>query len=84
MDPAVALLIIKLIDLVAAGVELAPELLARKDAYIAKIEAMIREGRGPTDEEMDELLNESSEITAAVIAQRNFRRTHDPALADQS
>ena len=66
MDPALALLMLRLIDLVAAGLELAPELLARKAKYIARIETMIRENRGPNDLEMDELLAESDGITEAL------------------
>ena len=75
MDPAIALLILKLIDLVAAGLELAPELLARKAKYVSQIETMIREGRGPTDAEMDELLKESEDITAAVKRALAARQT---------
>ncbi len=74
MDPAIALLMLKLIDLVAAGLELAPELVARKAQYIAKIEAMLAEDRGPNDAEMDELIAESKAITDAVIAARLARQ----------
>ena len=73
MDPAIVLLILRLIDLVAAGLELAPELFARKAKYVAQIEAMIREGRGPSDAEMDELLAESASITEAIKAARTSR-----------
>ncbi len=66
MDPSLALLLLRLIDLVAAGLELAPELLARKAKYVVQIETMIREGRGPSDAEMDELLAESDSITEAL------------------
>jgi hypothetical protein len=74
MDPAIALLMLRLIDLVAAGLELAPELIARKAEYVAKIEAMLAEDRGPNDEEMDELLAESAALTAAVAAALDARR----------
>ena len=82
MDPAIALLMLRLIDLVAAGLELAPELLARKARYVADIENMIREGRGPNDEEMDALLLESENITRAIQAAKTFRRTHRLELAE--
>ncbi len=68
MDPATALLIVRLIDLVAAGVELASELTARKDEMIRRIETMIAEDRGPTDAEMDELIAESDAVTAEIRA----------------
>lgn len=66
MDPAIALLIVKLVDLIAAGLELAPELIARKNEMVRKIETMIAEGRGPSDAEMDELLAESDAVTAEI------------------
>lgn len=74
MDPQTALLFLRLLDLVAAAVELAPDLLARKEAYVAQIEVMIREGRGPTDAEMDALLAEGDDITTAIRAERAARR----------
>lgn len=82
MDPAIALLILKVVDLIAAGLELAPELLARKEEYVRKIEAMIAEGRGPSVEEMDELMSEGDDITSrirAALAAKRHRFTGEGA-----
>lgn len=73
MDPTVALLIIKVLDLIASGLELAPELAARKDRYLTMIRAMIEEDRGPTDAEWDELLAESDSITDQIRRIRDAR-----------
>jgi len=68
MSPQVALLILKTIDLLAAGMELLPDIRARKDAYVAQIKTMIEEDRGPSDEEMNALLAEGDELTDAIKA----------------
>lgn len=69
----VALLILKILGVVIAGTKLAPELRRRKEEYIAKIEVMIKEGRGPTEEELTALLTESDDLTLALRAQRTAR-----------
>lgn len=66
MDPRTVLLFLKLIDLVAAGLELAPDLMARKDAYVRQIEGMVKEGRSPSNDEMAELIAESDDITDQI------------------
>ena len=73
ISPEVALLIIKLLDIVAAGVRLAPELRRRKEEYVRQIEVMIQEERGPTNEEFDRLLAESKQLTDAIKAEKDRR-----------
>ncbi|MEE8551588.1 MAG: hypothetical protein V3T08_10085 [Gemmatimonadota bacterium] len=73
MSPEVALLVIKLLDVVAAGVRLAPDILRRKDEYVRQIEAMIREDRGPTNAELNALLRESDQLTQAIKAEKVLR-----------
>lgn len=66
MSPEVALLILKVLDILGAGLKLAPELRGRKAAYLEQIESMIREGRGPSDDEISALLDEGDELTAQI------------------
>lgn len=77
MNPQLALLIIKLLDIVAAGVRLAPDLRRRKDEYVRQIEKMIEEDRGPTDAELDVLLRESEQLTMAIKAEKIIRDHRD-------
>ena len=66
MNPKVLVLILKVLQVFGAALKLAPELQRRKAAYLKQIEQMIAEGRGPSDEEVDALLAEGDEITAAL------------------
>jgi len=77
MNPQVALLVLKVLDIVIAGVRLAPEIRRKKELYITQIELMIREDRGPTDAEMDALLAEGDVLTEALIAARNAKSVED-------
>lgn len=66
LDPATALLIVRLIDLVAVGLELAAE---DREAYAflsGRLKDMIREGRGPTEEERAELEALSRDATRRI------------------
>ena len=73
MNPQVALLILKVLGIVGAGLKLAPELKQRKDEYIAQIEAMVQEGRGPTQDEIGALLAEGEALSAAISEERDTR-----------
>ncbi len=66
MGPETILLIIKLIDLVATGLALIPEVRARYEEGSAKLRAILEEGREPTPEEFLELLAESDQLTQAI------------------
>ncbi len=66
MSPATILMLIKLLDLVVAGIALIPEIRARYEKNSAKLRAMIEEGREPTAEEFNELLAESDQLTQAM------------------
>lgn len=68
MDPATLALILKAIDIVAAGLVSFPALKARYDAYRAKVQTFIDEGRVPTNEEFAELLAEGDDLSAAIAA----------------
>ncbi len=50
-----ALAILRLLDLVVAGLTIAPAVMARYRRHRALIENMIEEGRDPTQAEWDEL-----------------------------
>ncbi len=73
MSPEVALLILKVLSIVGAGQKLAPELKRKQAEYIAQIELMVREGRGPSDAELNALIAEGDELTAAIVAARDAR-----------
>ena len=66
MNPETALLLLKVIDLVAAGLELLPELEARRSAQSEAIRKMIEEARGPSPEEFAALFATSEELTARI------------------
>lgn len=73
MNPATALLILKVIDLLAAGTQLFGEDKERYDRLTGKIRVMVEENRGPTDEEFDELLDESDALTERLRAARDAK-----------
>ncbi len=60
------LLLIKLIDLVATGLALIPEVRARYEEGSAKLRAILEEGREPTPAEFAELLAETDQLTQAI------------------
>ena len=66
MGPETILLIIKLIDLVATGLALIPEIRERYEKGSAKLRAILEEGREPTPAEFAELLAETDELTQAI------------------
>lgn len=53
--------VIKLLDIVMLAVEATPAILAKYNKAKAKIEKMIEEGRNPTQEEWDELVDLTNE-----------------------
>lgn len=70
MNPATALLILRMVDLLAAGLQFTGESRARYDRLSAKVKTMIEEGRDPTEQEFDELFAESDALTERLRAAR--------------
>lgn len=66
MDPMVALLLVRVIDLIASGIELLPEANARKDKYLGMIRTMVEEDRSPTDAEWADLLGDTDDVTNEI------------------
>lgn len=66
MNAQTALLIVRVLDILIAGLDLVPALRERASASTARIRRMIEEDRAPTDAEWAELLAETDELTAAV------------------
>ena len=66
MDPAVALLLVRVIDMIAGAIELVPEISERKAKYLGMIRQMVEEDRGPNDAEYSELFRDSDEVTAQI------------------
>jgi hypothetical protein len=62
MSPSSALLIIRLIDLLALGMTVAPEIMARYSALRDKVRQMVEEGRDPTPEEWAAMDAETSDL----------------------
>lgn len=60
--------ILRLVDLLAAGLQLAPEVKARFDASSEKVKQMVAEGRDPTPEEWDALNAETEELMSQIAA----------------
>ena len=63
MTPQILLIVLRLIDLLATGLALIPEIRARYDESSAKLRTIIEEGREPTPAEFLELLAESESLT---------------------
>ncbi len=74
MNPEVALLMLKVLEMISAGMKLAPKLRADKERHLAAIERMIREDRGPSDEEYAELAIEGSRLTDAIRVEAGMDR----------
>jgi len=67
MNPNVILLIVlEVLDILAAGARLLPEAEARLSALRAKLEQFLTEGRDPTVEELSELMSETTRIHAGI------------------
>ena len=66
MAPSTALLVLRLVDLLAMGVQLAPEIRARFDDASARVKRMVEEGRDPTPEEWAEIDAETDASIAAI------------------
>lgn len=73
MSRETALLLVKVLEIVAAGVALAPTLRRRVDRYTGRVRLMIEEGRDPTPEEWRELLAESDDVSKRIRAAREAR-----------
>ena len=67
MTPNTILMVLKLIDLVAMGAQMIPEVKARVDRYSAKIKQMVEEGRDPTPEEWAVLDGETDALMARIL-----------------
>lgn len=74
MNPATALLILRVLDMLVAGLELAPALKRRASGATARIKVMIEEDRDPTPEEWDELLVETDNLTDSIRAAVEAKR----------
>ncbi len=68
MNPQTALMILRMVDLLAAGLQLAPEIRARYAATSAKVKKMVTEGREPTPEEWAALDAETDDLLAQINA----------------
>ncbi|MFQ5774019.1 MAG: hypothetical protein ACE5GS_05850 [Kiloniellaceae bacterium] len=66
MTASTALLVFKLLDLLALGVQVAPPVLRRYKAARARIDLMIAEGRDPTPEEVREIDNGLAALQAEL------------------
>ena len=73
MSPAVALLLVRVIDLVATGIELVPELSERKRRYLEIIKACVNEDRDPNQEEWDFVLADVDSVTDELRAIRDAK-----------
>lgn len=62
MTPSTTLLVLRMLDLVAAAAIMAPELRARYKSLQSKVETMVKEGRDPTQEEWAELDAETEKL----------------------
>ena len=67
MNPTTAALILKLIDILALGVAMAPQIRADYEATKAKIAKWVEEGRDPTPEEHAEINKQIDDLTAAFL-----------------
>jgi hypothetical protein len=65
------MLILKLVDLIAAGLLLIGEDKERYERLSKSIRKMVEEGREPTPEEEAELAAESEALTARILAARD-------------
>lgn len=63
MNPSTLNMILKLLDLLVLGMNLAPKLKASFDENRSKIQQMIDEGREPTQSEWETLLEEVQKNT---------------------
>lgn len=64
-----ALLILRLLDIVAVGMKIGPEAKAKYDVLKAKVEDMVKSGREPTATEFDELMAESTSLHGQIQAE---------------
>ena len=67
MSPTTAALILKLIDLLALGVAMAPQIRAKYIETKAKIDQMVAEGRDPTPDEHAEVDAAIASLTEAFM-----------------
>jgi hypothetical protein len=68
MNPATVLLILKGLDMLAAGLEWAAEERAQWDAWSARLKELIESGESPTEEEYAALDAASDSITERIRA----------------
>lgn len=78
MSPEVALLILRILNMLAAGLRLSHELREEYEGYTAKVRTMIEEGRGPTVAELDELLAKSDTLTERIRAAKEQKEAPIP------
>jgi len=62
----ILLLVVKGLEILSAGIRLAPELDARRDRTLEAIREMVREGREPSPEEFEALVAESDALTEEI------------------
>ncbi len=62
MNPRTAQLILRLLDMIALGASLAPEIMARYRDTSAKVRTMVEEGRDPTPDEWADLDAETDDL----------------------
>jgi len=66
MSPQQIELLFKVLDILALGLKLAPELKASYDQSKSKLEQIIKEGRDPSPEEWNELNSRIDALQAAL------------------
>lgn len=66
MTATTALMVIRLLDILALGMQHAPAIMSRYSALRDKVKSMVEEGRDPTPEERAELDAETDEIMAQL------------------
>lgn len=69
------LYVIQLIDLVAAGLQLGGELMARYEQASTMVKKIVAEGRNPTAEEHDFLMVELKSLASRAAAARLARES---------
>ena len=73
MNAQTALLMLRMLNMLASGIQMTRQLRADYEGYSATIQTMIEEDRGPTDAEIAELLATSDALTERLRAARDAR-----------
>ena len=66
MSETTLLLILRILDLLALGLKLAPELQARYNRLTGRLKLMVQEGRNPTEQEFAEILDETDDLSKRI------------------